>query len=105
MGSIHYDPDELFTASITAHKSKSPKWSRAMDIFEGKLKDVEDGTLARLLWKLDMCLLLLLRLTYALQSIYNTTRPLATQLFLVSSGNLHLKSTEFSWLGALFYLA
>ncbi|KAL2788555.1 major facilitator superfamily domain-containing protein [Aspergillus keveii] len=71
-------------------------------VAEGELEDTDDGTLSRLLWKLDMRLLPLLCLTYALQSIDKTTLSYAAVFGLEE--DLHLKGTEFSWLGALFYL-
>ncbi|KAL2818646.1 major facilitator superfamily domain-containing protein [Aspergillus granulosus] len=74
----------------------------ALAVAEGELEDTDDGTLSRLRWKLDMRLLPLLCLTYALQSIDKTTLSYAAVFGLEE--DLHLKGTEFSWLGALFYL-
>ncbi|KAL3463618.1 major facilitator superfamily domain-containing protein [Aspergillus heterothallicus] len=75
-------------------------------VAEGELEDTlaayDDGTLSRLRWKLDMRLLPLLCLTYALQSIDKTTLSYAAVFGLEE--DLHLKGTEFSWLGAIFYL-
>jgi hypothetical protein len=53
-------------------------------------------------WKIDMRLIPLLCGTYALQSIDKTTLSYAA-VFDVR-GDLNLVGTEFSWLGAIFYL-
>lgn len=56
----------------------------------------------KLRWKLDLTLLPLLCLTYALQSIDKTTLGYAAVFGL--EDDLHLVGTEYSWLGAIFYL-
>lgn len=56
----------------------------------------------KLRWKLDSTLLPLLCLTYALQSIDKTTLGYAAVFGL--EDDLHLVGTEYSWLGAIFYL-
>lgn len=53
-------------------------------------------------WKIDLRLIPLLCGTYALQSIDKTTLSYAAVFDLRE--NLGLRGTEFSWLGALFYL-
>ncbi|KAL4903875.1 hypothetical protein BDW74DRAFT_179460 [Aspergillus multicolor] len=63
---------------------------------------VDDATATRLRWKLDLRLLPLLCITYALQSIDKTTLSYAAVFGL--QDDLHLKGTEYSWLGAIFYL-
>ena len=69
---------------------------------EGESEEIDDTTARRLRWKLDLQLLPLLCLTYALQSIDKTTLSYAAVFGL--EDDLHLKGTEFSWLGAIFYL-
>jgi hypothetical protein len=56
----------------------------------------------KLRWKLDLTLLPLLCLTYALQSIDKTTLGYAAVFGLQT--DLHLVGTQYSWLGAIFYL-
>ncbi|KAL3476051.1 major facilitator superfamily transporter [Aspergillus californicus] len=74
----------------------------ALDATTGELETANDETISRLLWKLDLRLLPLLCLTYALQSIDKTTLSYAAVFGLEQ--DLHLKGTEYSWLGAIFYL-
>ncbi|RDW74418.1 uncharacterized protein DSM5745_07080 [Aspergillus mulundensis] len=64
--------------------------------------NIDDATASRLRWKLDLRLLPLLCITYALQSIDKTTLSYAAVFGL--QDDLHLKGTEYSWLGAIFYL-
>ncbi|KAL4782174.1 major facilitator superfamily domain-containing protein [Aspergillus varians] len=72
-------------------------------VFEkGELERSDDGALSRLRWKLDLRLLPLLCLTYALQSIDKTTLGYAAVFGL--QDDLNLKGSEYSWLGAIFYL-
>ncbi|KAL2833894.1 major facilitator superfamily transporter [Aspergillus cavernicola] len=68
----------------------------------GELEICDDETVSRLRWKLDLRLLPLLCLTYALQSIDKTTLSYAAVFGL--QDDLHLKGSEYSWLGAIFYL-
>lgn len=66
------------------------------------LEASSDETVSRLKWKLDLRLLPLLCLTYALQSIDKTTLSYAAVFGL--EDDLHLTGSEYSWLGAIFYL-
>ncbi|BCS23745.1 uncharacterized protein APUU_40189S [Aspergillus puulaauensis] len=66
------------------------------------LEASSDETVSRLKWKLDLRLLPLLCLTYALQSIDKTTLSYAAVFGL--QDDLHLTGSEYSWLGAIFYL-
>ncbi|KKY17689.1 putative allantoate permease [Phaeomoniella chlamydospora] len=56
----------------------------------------------RLRWKIDMTLMPLLCITYALQSIDKTTLGYAAVFGL--SDDTHLVGTQYSWASALFYL-
>ncbi|KAL4946053.1 major facilitator superfamily domain-containing protein [Aspergillus oleicola] len=69
---------------------------------EGTLESTDDATHSRLLWKLDLRLMPLLCITYALQSIDKTTLSYAAVFGLEE--DLNLKGSEYSWLGAIFYL-
>lgn len=71
-------------------------------LHEGELEDIELETANKLRWKLDLRLLPLLCLTYALQSIDKTTLGYAAVFGLEDDLKLH--GTEYSWLGAIFYL-
>ncbi|KAL4865296.1 major facilitator superfamily domain-containing protein [Aspergillus spectabilis] len=73
-----------------------------LEIPEGEIENSDDESLSRLRWKLDLRLLPLLCLTYALQSIDKTTLGYAAVFGLEES--LDLKGAEYSWLGAIFYL-
>ncbi|KAJ5742729.1 major facilitator superfamily transporter [Penicillium nucicola] len=70
-------------------------------IHEGEV-EVTNGEARRLRWKLDLRLLPLLCLTYALQSIDKTTLGYAAIFGLET--DLKLEGSEYSWLGAIFYL-
>lgn len=78
--------------------------TKALDLLsEGEIEETTDEATARKLkWKLDLRLLPLLCITYALQSIDKTTLGYAAVFGL--EDDLHLKGTEYSWLGAIFYL-
>ncbi|KAL5002902.1 major facilitator superfamily domain-containing protein [Aspergillus recurvatus] len=64
--------------------------------------NVDDATSTNLRWKLNLRLLPLLCITYALQWIDKTTLSYAAVFGL--EDDLHLKSSEYSWLGAISYL-
>lgn len=71
--------------------------------YKGEILEASSNkTVSRLKWKLDLRLLPLLCLTYALQSIDKTTLSYAAVFGL--EDDLHLTGPEFSWLGAIFYL-
>lgn len=77
--------------------------SKALELLhEGEVEEYTDETAKKLRWKLDLRLLPLLCLTYALQSIDKTTLGYAAVFGL--EDDLHLQGTEYSWLGAIFYL-
>lgn len=67
---------------------------------EGEHPDV--AAFKRLKWKIDLRLMPLLCITYALQSIDKTTLGYAAVFNLET--DLNLQGTEYSWLGAIFYL-
>lgn len=62
----------------------------------------DETAFRRLRWKIDLRLLPLLCITYALQSIDKTTLGYAAVFNLET--DLDLRGTEYSWLGAIFYL-
>lgn len=68
----------------------------------GIIQDVENDKIANLRSKLDLRLLPLLCITYALQSIDKTTLGYAAVFGLET--DLALTGTEYSWLGSIFYL-
>lgn len=68
----------------------------------GIIQDVENDKIASLRSKLDLRLLPLLCITYALQSIDKTTLGYAAVFGLET--DLALTGTEYSWLGSIFYL-
>lgn len=76
------------------------------DIRTGFIQYVDQGSdhaaASALKRKLDLHLMTLLCITYALQSIDKTTIGYAAVFGLKT--DLNLKDTEYSWLGALFYL-
>lgn len=63
---------------------------------------LDKAELARLRWRIDLRLMPLLCITYALQSIDKTTLGYAAVFNLQT--DLGLKGTEYSWLGAIFYI-
>ncbi|KAF2163960.1 hypothetical protein M409DRAFT_68203 [Zasmidium cellare ATCC 36951] len=64
--------------------------------------EVDSAAQRSLLWKIDLRLMPLICITYMLQSIDKTTLGYAA-VFGVRD-DAHLSGTEYSWLGALFYL-
>ncbi|GME29145.1 hypothetical protein GTA08_BOTSDO06040 [Neofusicoccum parvum] len=76
----------------------------ALNLYEEVLEGHVSGTVddRALLWKIDLRLIPLLCLTYMLQSIDKTTLSYAAVFDLRE--DTHLKGTEYSWLGSLFYL-
>lgn len=64
--------------------------------------DLEPEAARALRWKIDLRLLPLLCITYALQSIDKNTLSYAAVFGLQT--DVHLKGTEYSWTGAIFYL-
>lgn len=71
-------------------------------VHEIQAEHPDDTAFKRLRWKIDLRLLPLLCITYALQSIDKTTLGYAAVFNLET--NLDLRGTEYSWLGAIFYL-
>lgn len=67
---------------------------------EGDVLDIKQSR--KLLWKIDLWLIPLLCITYALQSIDKTTLNYAAVFGL--RDDLGLSSNEYSWAGAIFYL-
>lgn len=67
---------------------------------EGDVLDIKQSR--KLLWKIDLRLIPLLCITYALQSIDKTTLNYAAVFGL--RDDLGLSSNEYSWTGAIFYL-
>ncbi|KAH8901569.1 major facilitator superfamily transporter [Thozetella sp. PMI_491] len=75
----------------------------ALDLaHRAEAEDIDEKTLHALRWKIDLRLLPLLTITYALQSIDKTTLGYAAVFNLQT--DLHLQGTDYSWLGAIFYL-
>ncbi|KAI7095408.1 allantoate permease [Hortaea werneckii] len=70
------------------------------DVQEGYVGDLVNDR--KLLWKIDLWLMPLICITYALQSIDKTTLGYAA-VFGVKE-DAQLAGTEYSWLGSLFYL-
>jgi MFS transporter, ACS family, allantoate permease len=96
------EPAKLDKESMAAIDTQPAK---AMELLrEGEIVEDVDSQEAnnKLRWKLDLTLLPLLCLTYALQSIDKTTLGYAAVFGL--EDDLHLVGTEYSWLGAIFYL-
>jgi ACS family allantoate permease-like MFS transporter len=71
-------------------------------VHEVEAEYLDKAELARLRWKIDLRLMPLLCITYALQSIDKTTLGYAAVFNLQT--DLNLKGTEYSWLGAIFYI-
>jgi ACS family allantoate permease-like MFS transporter len=71
-------------------------------VHEVEGEQVDQAEVARLRWKIDLHLMPLLCITYALQSIDKTTLGYAAVFNLQT--DLNLQGTEYSWLGAIFYL-
>ena len=71
-------------------------------IHEVEAESLDKAELARLRWKIDLRLMPLLCITYALQSIDKTTLGYAAVFNLRT--DLNLEGTEYSWLGAIFYI-
>lgn len=71
-------------------------------VHEVEGEHLDEAAFKRLRWKIDLRLMPLLCITYALQSIDKTTLGYAAVFNLET--DLNLKGTEYSWLGAIFYL-
>ncbi|KAL4753104.1 hypothetical protein BDW72DRAFT_191466 [Aspergillus terricola var. indicus] len=91
---------DLSTSDIKDHPARG--LDSALTKGSVEISNVDDATSTHLRWKLDLRLLPLLCITYALQSIDKTTLSYAAVFGL--EDDLHLKGPEYSWLGALFYL-
>lgn len=92
---------------LTASKELNTKASScdvALDLLhsaqQGDVLDIKQSR--KLLWKIDLRLIPLLCITYALQSIDKTTLNYAAVFGL--RDDLGLSSTQYSWAGAIFYL-
>ncbi|KAL4806229.1 major facilitator superfamily domain-containing protein [Aspergillus unguis] len=84
-------------------KDLEPATSTCTIPTDGSIEQITDRSDSRRLrWKVDRRLLPLLCITYALQSIDKTTLSYAAVFGL--EDDLGLKGSEYSWLGALFYL-
>lgn len=93
------------TEKAPNEKTIDPKTTDAGLILLGEALDCNDTGAAdsrTLLWKVDLRLIPLLYLTYMLQSIDKTTLSYAAVFNLRE--DTHLRQTEYSWLGSLFYL-
>lgn len=93
------------TEKAPNEKTVDPQAADAGLILLGEVLDCDDADAAdnrALLWKIDLRLIPLLCLTYMLQSIDKTTLSYAAVFNLRE--DTHLKQTEYSWLGSLFYL-
>ncbi|KAH8714652.1 major facilitator superfamily transporter [Ilyonectria robusta] len=77
--------------------------SEALNLYRvGDDEEISEEEARALRWKLDLRLMPLLCLTYALQSIDKNTLSYAAVFGLRE--DLGLKGTEYSWTGAIFYL-
>lgn len=77
--------------------------SEALNLYRvGNDDEISEEEARALRWKLDLRLMPLLCLTYALQSIDKNTLSYAAVFGLRE--DLDLKGTEYSWTGAIFYL-
>jgi ACS family allantoate permease-like MFS transporter len=76
--------------------------SEAFVLYRESDNDITAEETRALRWKLDLRLMPLLCLTYALQSIDKNTLSYAA-VFGVRE-ELDLKGTQYSWIGAIFYL-
>lgn len=77
--------------------------SEALNLYRvGNEDEISEDEARALRWKLDLRLMPLLCLTYALQSIDKNTLSYAAVFGLRE--DLDLKGTEYSWTGAIFYL-
>ncbi|KAI1849582.1 hypothetical protein JX265_013588 [Neoarthrinium moseri] len=93
------DNSQMDTKRVVANKPARA----ALDlVHEAENDHVDRKVLQSLLWKIDLRLMPLLCITYALQSIDKTTLGYAAVFNLQADLNLH--GTEYSWLGAIFYL-
>ncbi|KAK6201957.1 hypothetical protein LQW54_009170 [Pestalotiopsis sp. IQ-011] len=71
-------------------------------VHEAETQHFDERAARSLLWKIDLRLMPLLCITYALQSIDKTTLGYAAVFDLQT--DLGLKGTEYSWVSAIFYL-
>ncbi|KAH8660225.1 major facilitator superfamily transporter [Xylariales sp. PMI_506] len=71
-------------------------------VHEIEAEQVDQAASATLRWKIDLRLMSLLCITYALQSIDKTTLGYAAVFDLQT--DLKLVGTQYSWLGSIFYL-
>lgn len=92
------DKSDLDAKSATNEPAQA-----ALDLVHvAETEHVDPAQSRALLWKIDLRLMPLLCITYALQSIDKTTLGYAAVFNLQT--NLGLKGDEYSWLGAIFYL-
>lgn len=92
--------DEKLAASETGKSQPETGLRLLHSAQQGEVADISDAR--RLRWKIDLRLMPLLCLTYALQSIDKTTLNYAAVFGLRE--DLGLSGTEYSWAGAIFYL-
>lgn len=90
-------------SGIYANHAAEEPFQAVLDLVrEAEAQHLDEAAFKRLRWKLDLRLIPLLCVTYALQSIDKTILGYAPIFDLKT--DLDLSGTEYPWLGAIFYL-
>lgn len=103
MAEKHNNEADLKASSFIEGTINDSATAEALHLYhEVEGTDLEPEAARALRWKIDLRLLPLLCITYALQSIDKNTLSYAAVFGLQT--DVGLKGTEYSWTGAIFYL-